>query len=345
MSALRDKVLLREAIQEILLEKPLSPYELTKPPYDDKRLIIFGDMVRKGEPFPLEKGGEVVIEPTAELLQILGSTEGSPEERAKAVDAALRQQGLSLHKLRKPPQMKTTKGGGSKVEDPGVGNEMMLADTVNKQVAETNGPITVWFGKKWDVPSVLSAEWTGKKDSSKSKPDVILHLTGGEVFRVSVKGAGKEEKTPSYGPVPPETQAVVASELQGSGPPDPRLKQKPDSMWQTVVGPEEKPVRKDVSFPIDPADAEQAVFHRGHKDEVDIIVWGDLSKPEVKGNEVRWPNVQVYTTIEDLPSEQKPTGVLRTGDRSRSLDKKFKGIRPIVSTAKRAKSAVPVKGT
>jgi hypothetical protein len=338
MSVLRDRVLLREVIQGLLLEKTLSPKAMSERP---KRWGLFLAKVQGGVPFTLSPsagGGEVVLKPAATLIKALKGHD------VEALERALLAQGIQyLGHLEKTADL----GGGKTTKETRAGkNETVVADVINAQVSVTGGPITAVFGD-FDVAGVLSAEHVGMKNSSASKPDIILHIEGGIDFTISIKDvrgmyyqSGDRMMTPIVTP--------VINTLKDAKPPDPRLKQKDDGEWNTVVGPKKDAKPKNVKFPVDDVTAEKAAFHRGETDEVDIIVWGDMSHPEIKGNVVAWPDIECYTSVKELPPEQEPVGLIRhgAGRFAHTTDgRSYKGLRPTIATAKRASAAVQVKPT
>lgn len=352
MSALRTRVMLREAIREILIEKDLSASELTK--HGGYRFDAFLEKLQKGEPFTLSKklGGTAVIKSTPAIVKALKAHDG------KGLEAALRaavwvdqngnqSTGIALSNLEKTPDL----GGKLATKETKASqNEQAVSNAINGVVAMSGKPVTVVFGDR-KFENIVSADHTGEahqkggEGQSTSKPDIIMHDDNGGEVRISIKMEKAEYYLSGDKQMAPILAPVLGA-LEDADPPDPRLKKKKgEDEWEIVVGPKAKPAKKNVKFPVSPETAEKAVFNSGTNNSVDIIVRGDLTKHSFVNDVLTWPNVKVEDSLADLPDDEKPVGLLRHGAGRYARDttgRVYKGIRPAVVTKKRAAAAVEV---
>lgn len=344
--------MLRETVRGILTEKDLSASELAK--HGGYRFDAFLDKLKAKQPFTRSKrlGGEVTIKPTKQLIDALKSHDGKALEDALSTAPWVDEKGttgvgLALSHLEKTPDL----GGKAATKDTRASqNEQAVSNAINGVVAMSGKPVTVVFGdRKFD--NIVSAEHTGEKHAqgaegqSTSKPDIIMHAADGGEVKISVKMekaeyylSGDKQMAPILAP--------VLDALEGTPPPDPRLKKKKgEDEWEIVVGPKTKPAKKNVKFPVSPETAEKAVFNTGTGNSVDIIVRGDLTKHTFVNDVLTWPNAKVEDSLADLPDDEKPVGLLRHGAGRYARDTQgrvYKGIRPAVVTKKRAAAAVEV---
>jgi hypothetical protein len=89
---------------------------------------------------------------------------------------------------------------------------------------------------------------------------------------------------------------------------------------------------------------ELAVFGQG-ANEVDLLVKGDLTvAPELEDQYVSWYDVKSYQSVDEMPPNEKPVGLLRF-NKGRSITyngEKYMDIRPAIATASRAGNAIDV---
>jgi hypothetical protein len=349
--SLSEIELLREAIKLIVVEKDLSKSELAK--HGGERFDVMLQMIKDGKPFELSKriGGQIVISPSTALIKALISHDGIGLEAALKKTSYVDERGdehvgLVLAKLEKTKEF----GGKAATKDTRAHkNEAIVSDTINSVVASTGEPVTVVFGdRRFD--NVVSAEHVGMQHvkgssaSGPSKPDVILHDIDGNVVKISIKMkrahyylSGDKQMAPILAP--------VFDALEDATPPDPRLRRKKQSdEWEIVAGSRNKPIKKNVKFSIDDETAKRAVFSVGDNS-VDMILRGNLLSPNINGNTITWANATVDDTLDDIPEDEKPVGLLRHGAGRYARDTQgrvFKGIRPAVATKQRTASAIEV---
>lgn len=302
------------------------------------RFETFLSMMINGELF-LTRDGEVTIpvEKNTKLVSALKARD------AQAYDAAfVGGVQTNVGSLTSSKQILKTRqfGGFAGRERSANLNELEFVKTVVNLTK--SGPITIVLGNKKikDVTNAISTG-TSRVDGQTSKADVILDTLQGEV-KVSIKMktadyylSGDALLAPIVGP--------IVKRLLNTKMPNPRVIKTGD-LYMMVSGVDNgKPIN--MSFEINRNIAHDAVFGSG-KNTVDLIVKGDLTvEPEQINPRTYMWNVDVYSSVEELPELDQPIGLLRSGEAGRGFTYKgikYAGLRPAIATKKRAARAVPV---
>lgn len=330
--------LLREYLKIVIREgSTLTAGEMAKRP---GRFDTFLSMMKNGKEFQTD-AGEVTISHKVNPDLVAALRNQSPAAYAAAFAKGVT---TSTGVLKSAGSIKKTKefGGRGDSGSSAAGlNESVFADKVKALVAAADGPITVVLGQKV-IPGVTDAKQTGTvkvKGGQTSKADVVLETLKGQV-RLSIKMktaeyylSGDAQLAPIVGPIVKDLLAK-----NGSDPPVPSIQK---------IGPRyflwyDKEMVSGISFPISRALAQSSVFGEGDNT-VDVVVKGDLTVDPVKnGDTYTWFDVKTYETLESLPEDDQPVGLLRTGEAGRGFtykEEKYSGIRPAIVSKKRARSA------
>jgi hypothetical protein len=333
--------LLKEYLDLVISEgSTLTAAEMSKKP---GRFDTFLSMIMNGDPF-LTSDGEITI-PKAGNKALIAALKMPDPERAQAYkDAFASGVKTSAGILTNPGKILKTQnfGGFAGRARSSDDNETQFANTINDLVSENGGPITVALGKK-KIVNVLGAVRTGadRVDGQVSKADVILQTSSGDIkLSIKMKTAdyylsGDAQLAPIVGP--------IVNDLLTKKAPEPRIVSMPNSPkpYKMVTGPKAG-TEVNMSFDIDPELAQTSVFGSGNNT-VDLIVKGDLTKPEkIDQSTYMWP-VTVFESVEELPESDQPVGLLRAGEAGRGFTYngvKYTGIRPAIATKKRAANAL-----
>jgi hypothetical protein len=339
-----DKLVgVNESLQH-LVEKALSPGELSK--YGPKRFEIFLDMLTSGTKFLLEPDGKISLIPNNELIFALKSYDASKVQAALLNteyedEIGVKHVGIKLNQLKKSAEF----GGKAKMEmTKAIINETTFDKAIDAAIKQ-HGVISVVLGGTV-IPGVVGSRHSGSEhvDShGTSKADVVLLIDDGSNYKISIKMkkadyylSGDRLLAPIVGPIIESLRNAVA--------PAPRIEQQQDGGWLMLVGPSDNPQKRDFKFEVSDEIAKLAVFGQG-ANEVDLLVKGDLTvAPELEDQYVSWYDVKSYQSVDEMPPNEKPVGLLRF-NKGRSITyngEKYMDIRPAIATASRAGNAIDV---
>ena len=258
----------------------------------------------------------------------------------------------------------TDMGGGGGGIPASIQNEIDFEAAVNQHTSGGD-PISVMVGDHL-IPDVVGAKQTGSKKvpvvgydadgneittKETSKSDVNLLLKDGGVYPVSIKmptaqywlsGDSKLRLMNKFD--------LILQTLLKQPAPDPRIVLGDDGKnYKMVMGPDDNPSKISLSFSLPNSVAMDAVFGTD-QNPVAIVAKGDFMSAPAWNEEtltLAWTNAKVFKKsdgIEGLPPNEKPVGLLRTGEMKkggvRRGTKGYPGIRPAVASQDRASSTV-----
>ena len=245
-------------------------------------------------------------------------------------------------------------------------NEIDFEAAIN-QYASNDNPIDVMVGTH-RIPDVVGAKRSGSEKvpvvgydadgneittKETSKSDVNLFLKDGNVYPVSIKmptaqywlsGDSKLRLMNKFD--------LIMQILLGQPAPDPRIVLDDDGKnYKMVMGPDDNPRKISLSFSLPISVAMDAVFGTD-QNPVAIVAKGDFVSVPVWNEEtstLAWSNAKVFKKsdgIEGLPPNEKPIGLLRTGEMKkgglRRGTRGYPGIRPAIASQDRASSTINV---
>ena len=213
-------------------------------------------------------------------------------------------------------------------------NEKGFVNGINS-VASKDYPITVKIGDSYELTGVTEAKSVGTKkiDGQVSKADANVVNCGRDdcdPVNVSIKLPSADYWLSGDKALRNVFEKKVKSLMKRVYPAI-RIE---DVNGMLVMMDGDKQLKK-IWWEIDPAIQKEAVFGRG-KNRAEVVAEGIFLKDGIWDERTRtlsWPNAKVYKTLEDLPENDRPVGVLRKAEKKRrgSWTKDYPGTRPVVA--------------
>jgi hypothetical protein len=318
----------------------LSPHQLAK--HGGHRYDIFLRKITDREQFITIDDSKIVIVPNEQLLAALANRDGKQLKialRGSTIidDCGSSSVGIELKSLRK-----THEFGGRLplMKALSTTNELIVVEAIEKSVSLA-GPVTVRFNN-YEITDVIGATHMSSSGKMRTKADICIHRSSGKNVNVSIKMEGAHYYLSGDKRLSDEFAYIIRL-LQLETAPNLRVVKNADGMYDTVIGDDGSEQHVDVSFNINDRLARQAVFGEGDN-VVDVLVKGDMSAYIRDGSTVSWEGVAVHTTIDDIPEDDRPVGLLRYNwGRGIMVDGiKYSGIRPAIVMASRTKSTMRI---
>lgn len=281
---------------------------------------------------------------------------GSPVIVVKSMSDVLKTKAFGSSAL-SPRERAERLAKGEKVKPTGVENESEFVSQIKRQIElNDDKPITIKLGSM-TFPGVTGAAWKGGEktpDGETSKADVVLYA-GNKKYNLSLKLPTAEYYLSGdylLGDIAGEILKVLMNPaaraklgldvditVNRTGVTQPNRTGGVSKFDNALVDSKGKLVN--VKFPLSRKVREEAVFGRGDN-KIDYIVKGDLSgdPTRLKDGTLSWNVSLSPPDLSQIPAEDQPVGLLRHAT-GRGLEG-FKGIRPVVGYASRAKNAIDV---